>query len=71
MFVFSYTVSQMAQMIGNLNAKSKEFQNMLDRCLEFLRDKDIPIELQVTAPESSLHRPFMKHVENSGFADVG
>ena len=46
MFVFSYTVSNMAELVGNLNAKSRDFHVMLDRHMEYMRDKNIPLELQ-------------------------
>ena len=32
-------------MVSNLNAKNKEFQALLDRWLEYMRDKDTPTEL--------------------------
>lgn len=46
LFVFSYTVSNMAELVGNLNAKSRDFHVLLDRHLEYMRDKDIPLELR-------------------------
>jgi CRP-like cAMP-binding protein len=46
MFVFSYTVSAMAGLVSNLNAKDKEFQARLDRYMEFMRDKGIPLPVQ-------------------------
>ena len=46
MFVFSYTVSSMAELVGNLNVKSRDFYVLLDRHLEYMRDKNTPLELQ-------------------------
>jgi hyperpolarization activated cyclic nucleotide-gated potassium channel 2 len=61
MFVFSYTVSAMAGLIGNLNAKDKEFQIRLDRYIEFMRDKNIPKDVQARA------LAYLNYVQASAF----
>ena len=42
MFIFSYTVSNLADLVGNLNVANKEFHDKVDRYLEWMRDKDTP-----------------------------
>lgn len=46
MFIFSYTVSNLAELVGNMNVKSKEFHEKVDRYLEWMRDKDTPTSLR-------------------------
>ena len=46
MFIFSYTVSNMAALVGRLNVKTRDFNEQLDRALEYMRDKNIDVELQ-------------------------
>lgn len=46
MFIFSYTVSNLADLVGNMNVKNKEFHAKVDRYLEWMRDKDTPENLR-------------------------
>jgi CRP-like cAMP-binding protein len=46
MFIFSYTVSNMASLLANLNISGKEFGEKVDRYLEWMRDKETPILLR-------------------------
>ena len=42
MFIFSYVVSNMANLVANLNITDKEFSEKADRYLEWMRDKETP-----------------------------
>ena len=46
MFIFSYTVSNLAELVGNMNVKNKEFHEKVDRYLEWMRDKNTPTNLR-------------------------
>ena len=46
MFIFSYTVSNLAELVGNMNVKNKEFHEKVDRYLEWMRDKNTPTDLR-------------------------